>query len=172
MAPKKLRSPLPGTSIELETTRSYEMMGSWEGKEEREPLVKFEEVRSEKKVRLSGEESGVTPGIGAGEIEMTSVAVMNRVSEADDVKVTDDDVTVGRRGGDAGAEAPGDRFGSERGGKTVVPQGVGGSGRGVFDGDGKGILEEMLPYYLHVSGWLDASAHAAVMAFMTLPCRC
>ena len=34
-----------------------------------------------------------------------------------------------------------------------------------------GRLEETLPFYLHVSGWLDASAHAAVMAFMTLPCR-
>ncbi|CAB1096662.1 unnamed protein product [Ectocarpus sp. CCAP 1310/34] len=32
-------------------------------------------------------------------------------------------------------------------------------------------LEKVLPFYLHVSGWLDASAHAAVMAFTTLPCR-
>ncbi|CAM9879985.1 unnamed protein product, partial [Ectocarpus sp. 12 AP-2014] len=32
-------------------------------------------------------------------------------------------------------------------------------------------LEKVLPFYLHVSGWLDASAHAAVMAFTTVPCR-
>ncbi|CAM9780875.1 unnamed protein product, partial [Ectocarpus sp. 4 AP-2014] len=32
-------------------------------------------------------------------------------------------------------------------------------------------LEKVLPFYLHVSGWLDASAHAAVMAFTSLPCR-
>ncbi|CAM9845879.1 unnamed protein product [Ectocarpus sp. 6 AP-2014] len=35
----------------------------------------------------------------------------------------------------------------------------------------KESLEKTLPFYLHVSGWLDASAHAAVMAFTTLPCR-
>lgn len=161
--------------MELETS-SYEMMGSWEGKEESEPLVKFE-GRVEKKVRLGGEETGVSPGVVAGEIEMTSAAVMNRGSEADDVKVMDDDVTVGGRGGDAGEEAPVDPafidgFGSECDGKTEVSQGVRGSDGGVFDEGGKGTLEETLPYYLHVSGWLDASAHAAVMAFMTLPCRC
>lgn len=32
-------------------------------------------------------------------------------------------------------------------------------------------LQRVLPFYLHVSGWLDASANAAVMGFMTLPCR-
>ena len=43
-----------------------------------------------------------------------------------------------------------------------------GIGRG-----GKGLeLERSLPFYLHVSGWLDASAHAAIMAFTTVPCRC
>lgn len=38
-----------------------------------------------------------------------------------------------------------------------------------FGGDG--VLEDKLPYYLHVSGWLDASANSAVMGFMSLPCR-
>lgn len=47
---------------------------------------------------------------------------------------------------------------------------VGGGGRRSSPGTA-GRLEETLPFYLHVSGWLDASAHAAVMAFMTLPCR-
>lgn len=157
--------------MEQETASSHEMMGSWEGKEDREPLVKFEGWE-EKKVRLGGEENGVSPGVGAGEIEMTSAAAMNRGSEADDSKVT-----VGGWEGDAREEVPSDPafiagFGSECDGKTEVPHGVIGSDRGVFDEGGKGTLEETLPYYLHVSGWLDASAHAAVMAFMTLPCRC
>lgn len=49
-------------------------------------------------------------------------------------------------------------------------------GRGGVDGDGasrveKRSLTETLPFYLHVSGWLDASANAAIMAFTTVPCR-
>eukprot|EP00903_Cladosiphon_okamuranus_P019285 g17726.t1 len=57
--------------------------------------------------------------------------------------------------------------------------GCGGEGGGVV-GDGgreggrgkEGLeLERSLPFYLHVSGWLDASAHAAIMAFTTVPCR-
>ncbi|CAM9566255.1 unnamed protein product [Scytosiphon promiscuus] len=46
------------------------------------------------------------------------------------------------------------------------------------DGEGEGEtspasgrLDEVLPFYLHVSGWLDASANASVMAFSTIPCR-
>ncbi|CAN0003699.1 unnamed protein product [Choristocarpus tenellus] len=32
-------------------------------------------------------------------------------------------------------------------------------------------LECTLPHYLHVSGWLDASASAAILAFMTIKGR-
>eukprot|EP00752_Nemacystus_decipiens_P002035 g1950.t1 len=56
-------------------------------------------------------------------------------------------------------------------------QGIGGGGEvdgggGREERKGKSLeLERLLPFYLHVSGWLDASAHAAVMAFTTVPCR-
>lgn len=50
---------------------------------------------------------------------------------------------------------------------------VGGGGGGREGGRGEGLeLETWLPFYLHVSGWLDASAHAAIMAFTSVPCRC
>lgn len=56
--------------------------------------------------------------------------------------------------------------------QAVVDEGGGGGKEeGADAGDEKGMLDEVLPFYLHVSGWLDASANASVMAFSTLPCR-
>lgn len=60
------------------------------------------------------------------------------------------------------------------------PASSGDEGNTDFPGDGVGTsveggkkqLEDELPFYLHVSGWLDASANAAIMAFMSIPCRC
>lgn len=84
---------------------------------------------------------------------------------------------VSTRGVGVGGDGLGNVDG-ESGGGVGVGDGVGGEGGGGGcgggreDGGGMEELEKTLPFYLHVSGWLDASAHAAVMAFMTLPCRC
>lgn len=45
------------------------------------------------------------------------------------------------------------------------------SGDGGGGGEEARALKDTLPFYLHVSGWLDASAHAAIMAFTAVPCR-
>ncbi|CAM9189898.1 unnamed protein product [Pylaiella littoralis] len=86
--------------------------------------------------------------------------------------------------GDAAAAAAGnaddgqDESVNVNGNLSVDPTGETGSLRRCKrSGDGGGggeearALKDTLPFYLHVSGWLDASAHAAIMAFTAVPCR-
>lgn len=105
----------------------------------------------------------------------------------------DDGVSLPAAAAAAGAVREPARTGEDGGSLAGVAAAAGGAMLGRYVGDGgeprggqdgnagggdrrsspstAGRLEETLPFYLHVSGWLDASAHAAVMAFMTLPCR-
>ena len=187
---KTLSMRLPGIGVGTGPTLSFQWTGlsgkdgvvSEDGQgRERAPLVGSNEVRS------SGERKSETTSSDPS-TAMERFPGMDDSAVMDDVTIKDGDVVVEGDGVVDADEVMGEEDAEDErapllpsdpttGGAHAAESGAKVTERGAGEGTNinsvvEGPLEETLPYYLHVSGWLDASAHAAVMAFMTLPCRC